>query len=63
MPEPVLAKLHDAFKRSMADSNFTNSMERLGCLVIYRGPQELKEYVQRMVHEEGELIHKLGLRK
>lgn len=63
LPEPVVVKLHDVFKRSMEDSNFIKTMERLGVGIYYRGPQELKQLIQKIVDEEGETIQKLNLRK
>jgi hypothetical protein len=38
-------------------------VERLGALIMYRDPEDLGRYIQRIVIEEGETIQKLGLRK
>jgi tripartite-type tricarboxylate transporter receptor subunit TctC len=63
LPEPVVVKLHDVFRKSMEDTTFIKTMERLGVGTHYRGPQELKQFIQKIVDEEGETIQKLGLRK
>jgi tripartite-type tricarboxylate transporter receptor subunit TctC len=64
LPEPIVAKLNQTFKKCMEDPTFIKTAERFGVATIYRGPQELKEYLKwRMIEEEGKAIQKLGLRK
>lgn len=63
LPEKVVGRLHQAFKKAMEDPNFVKTADKLSILVVYRGPEDLQQYVQRMLVEEGEIIEKLGLRK
>lgn len=63
LPEPVVEKLHEVFKKSMDDPTFIKTAERLGVSIVYRYPNELRQYIQKIVDEEGPTIQKLGLRK
>jgi tripartite-type tricarboxylate transporter receptor subunit TctC len=63
LPKPIVTKLHDAFKKSMEDSNFIATCERIGVLPFYRNAEDMKEYIQSIMDEDGAMIKKLGLRK
>ncbi len=60
MPEPIVGKLNEAFRKATEDPNFIKTAEKLGISIVYRGPQDLKKLVQKTVDEESKLIQKLG---
>lgn len=63
MAEPIVKKLHDAFKKAMEDPHFINTIDKIGYLMVYRNSEDLNQYIQQIVSEEGATIKKLGLRK
>jgi tripartite-type tricarboxylate transporter receptor subunit TctC len=47
LPEPILNKLHDAFKKGMEDSEFRKIIANLDLTVSYKGPKEFLRLIQR----------------
>lgn len=63
MPEPIVAKLHDTFKKCMESPTFITTAQRFGISDVYRTPQDFKKYLQTMMDEDVKMIQELGLRK
>ena len=63
LPEPVVTKLHDTFKKCMADPQFLKIAELNGISPYYQNAKDLKEYLRKMVTEEKELINKIRSQK
>lgn len=47
LPEPVLARLHDAFKKATDDPEFVKVIDKFELLVSYRNPKEFAEVIRK----------------
>lgn len=64
IPEPIVAKLHDTFKKCIENQAFSvQAAQKFGISVAYRSPQEFRTYLKAMLVEDAEMLQKLGLRK
>lgn len=63
VPQPVLAKLREAFKKTMDDPEFLEVMERLYVNVAYRSPEDFRKLVETDYKSNEAIIRELGLHK
>ena len=63
LPPHVVDTLHKAFKKSMEDPDFIETAKKFYIPIVYRGPDELNEYINKSFNMLAEVINKMGLRK
>ena len=63
LPEPIVAKLHETFKKCMENPTFITTAQKFGISDVYRSPQDFKQYLRKMVDEESGMIKSLSPRK
>jgi tripartite-type tricarboxylate transporter receptor subunit TctC len=63
MPQPVVNKLHDAFREATNDQEFMGLMKKLNMDHLYLNSEEYGKYVIERSDEIGKLIRKMGLNK
>jgi len=61
IPEDVKNILHEAFKKTIEDPAVIEQIKKLNVDVVYRGPEEFKQYVQENYEKNGQLIKEIGL--
>jgi tripartite-type tricarboxylate transporter receptor subunit TctC len=62
-PKPIVDKLDDAFRQVMADPEFIKLLARIELQPSYRGPAEIKKYLDTAYVRIGEMIRDLKLPK
>jgi tripartite-type tricarboxylate transporter receptor subunit TctC len=63
IPKPIVAKLHDAFKKAMDDPDFRAIMKKLDMNLLYQNSEDYEKYVREDSERIGKLVKKLGLDK
>ena len=63
MPKPIVAKLHDAFKKAMNDADFQAVMKKLDMIPLYLNSEDYEKFVRQDSERIGRLVRKLGLDK
>jgi tripartite-type tricarboxylate transporter receptor subunit TctC len=63
LPTPIVAKLHEAFKKSMEEPEFGEALKKFDMVKYYLGPEEYGEYLREDFDRIGKLVKKLGLDK
>jgi tripartite-type tricarboxylate transporter receptor subunit TctC len=63
IPKPIVAKLHDAFKKAMDDPDFQAVMKKLDMTPLYLNSEDYEKYVRQDSERIGKLVKKLGLDK
>jgi len=63
IPKPIVAKLHDAFKKAMDDPDFQAIMKKLDMTSLYFNSEDYEKYVRQDSERIGKLVRKLGLDK
>lgn len=63
VPKPVMAKLRDAFKKTMDDPEFLEIMKRIYVTVAYQTPEQFQKRVEADYKDNGAMIMRLGLHK
>jgi tripartite-type tricarboxylate transporter receptor subunit TctC len=63
MPKPIVAKLHEAFKKAMDDPDFLGIMKKMDMDMYYLNPEDYEKYIRQEFERIGVLVPKLGLQK
>jgi tripartite-type tricarboxylate transporter receptor subunit TctC len=63
MPGPVVARLHDSFKKGMEDPEFHTVLKKFDMTTYYLNSEDYEEYIRGEVDRIGKLVQKLGLQK
>ena len=63
IPEELIKKLHDGFKKAMDDPLFLGGMGSHHMPVVYYSSEEYAKFIRKADEEQGALIRNLGLRK
>ena len=63
MPKPIVAKLHDAFKKATDDPDYKAIMKKLDMNFLYQNSEDYEKYVREDFDRVGKLVKKLGLDK
>ena len=63
MPKPIVAKLHDAFKKAMDDPEFLSIMKKMDMDGYYLNPEDYEKYIRQEFDRIEKLVKKLGLDK
>jgi len=63
MPQPIVNKLHDAFKKAMDDPEFLGALKTFDMVPIYLNPEDLAKASRQEFEHMGKIVQKLGLQK
>lgn len=63
IPKPIVAKLHDAFKKAMDEPEFKEIMKKLDMSDNYLNSEDYNKYMRQDFEQIGKLVKKLGLDK
>jgi len=63
MPKPVVAKLHEAFKKSLNDPDYQSILKKYDMSDNYLGPEDLDKAILRESEQIKRVVQKLGLDK
>ncbi|MGE5639611.1 MAG: Bug family tripartite tricarboxylate transporter substrate binding protein [Clostridia bacterium] len=62
-PEPVVAKIHDAFRKALADPAVIERAKSLNLPIAYLGPKDSRKVIDESYETFGKLLGELGLKK
>ncbi len=63
MPKPIVAKLHEAFKKSLDDPDYLSILKKYDMTLNYLGPEDLDKALQQESDQIKRVVQKLGLDK
>jgi tripartite-type tricarboxylate transporter receptor subunit TctC len=63
MPKPIVAKLHDAFKKALDDPDYLSILKRYDMTVSYLSPEDLDKAIRQESDQIKRVVQKLGLDK
>jgi tripartite-type tricarboxylate transporter receptor subunit TctC len=63
MPKPIVARLHEAFKKAMDDPEYLAILKKFDMSPNYLGPEDLNKALARESEQIKKIIQKLGLDK
>ena len=62
-PDDVIARLHDAMRKAMADARYRDILDKAGLIPDYGGPDDVRRDMQADVQVIGGLLKTLGMYK
>ena len=62
-PEPVVAKIHDAFRKALQDPAVVERAKSLNLPIAYLGPADSRKVIDQSHETFGKLLSELGLKK
>lgn len=63
MPQPIVQKVHDAFKKAMEDPEYLAILKKYDMMPAYLGPKDLEKALRKESDQVGNIVRKLGLQK
>jgi tripartite-type tricarboxylate transporter receptor subunit TctC len=63
MPKPIVARLHDAFKKSLDDPDYLSILQKYDMSQNYLGPEDLEKAIRKESEQIKRVVQKLGLDK
>lgn len=63
LPNPIVRRLHDAFKKVMDEPQFEEALKRINLVKEYRNSEELKKYLTDFYRSWGDLTQEMGIKK
>ncbi len=63
MPKPIVAKLHEAFKKSLDDPDYLSILKKYDMSLNYLGPEDLDRANRQESDQIKKVVQKLGLDK
>ena len=63
MPKPIVARLHDAFKKSLDDPDYLSILKKYDMSLNYLGPEDLDKAIRQESEQIKRVVQKLGLDK
>ena len=63
MPQPIVQKLHDIFKKAMEDPEYLAILKKFDMMPAYLGPAELAKTLRKELDQVGKIVQKVGLEK
>lgn len=63
LPDEIVRKLHDVFRKGMEQPAYTEFMNKQGLNIIYMGPEDTAKYITRERNEFKGLLKSLGVLK
>jgi len=63
IPKPIVAKLHEAFRKAMEDPEFISVLKKFDMTTYYLAPDDYEKYIHQEFERIGKLVKRLGLDK
>jgi tripartite-type tricarboxylate transporter receptor subunit TctC len=63
LPNPIVRRLHDAFKKVIDEPRFEEALKRINLVKDYKNSEELKKYLTDFNRSWGDLIQEMGIKK
>jgi tripartite-type tricarboxylate transporter receptor subunit TctC len=63
MPKPIVARLHDAFKKSLDDPDYLSILKKYDMSENYLRPEDLDKAIRQESDQIKRVVQKLGLDK
>ena len=63
MAKPIVARLHDAFKKAMDDEDYLSILKKYDMSVNYLSPEDLDRAMRKESDQIKRVVQKLGLEK
>ena len=63
MPRPIIAKLHDAFRKAMDDPDYLSILKKYDMSENYLNPEDLEKAIRKESEQIKKIVQKLGLDK
>ena len=63
IPKPIVAKLHDALKKSLTDTDYKSILKKYDMTENYLGPEDLDRAIRQESEQIRRVVQKLGLDK
>lgn len=63
MPKPIVAKIHEAFKKSIDDPTFREILKKFDMATYYLNSADYEKFIRQEFERIGILVPKLGLQK
>jgi tripartite-type tricarboxylate transporter receptor subunit TctC len=63
MPKPIVAKIHDAFRKAMEDPEYKSIMKKFDMNDYYLNTEDYAKYMKSDYENIEKLVKKLGLDK
>ena len=63
MPKPIVAKLHEAFKKALDDPDYLSILKKYDMTLNYLGPEDLDRAIRQESEQIKRVVQKLGLDK
>jgi tripartite-type tricarboxylate transporter receptor subunit TctC len=63
MPKPIVAKIHDAFRKAMEDPEYKSIMKKFDMNDYYLNTEDYAKYMKSDYENIETLVKKLGLDK
>ena len=63
LPRPIVANLHDAFKKATEDPEYRAVLKKLDMPMFYRSGKDLEEANRQESELIARIVHRLGLQK
>jgi tripartite-type tricarboxylate transporter receptor subunit TctC len=63
IPKPIVAKLHDAFRKSLDDPDYLAILKKYDMSLNYLGPEDLEKAIGQESEQIKRVVQKLGLDK
>lgn len=63
LPQPIVQKVHDIFKKSMEDPEYLAILKKYDMMPAYLGPKDLEKTLRKELDQVGKIVQKVGLQK
>jgi tripartite-type tricarboxylate transporter receptor subunit TctC len=63
IPKPIVAKLHEAFKKSLDDPDYLSILKKFDMSLNYLGPEDLEKAIRQESEQIKRVVQNLGLDK
>jgi tripartite-type tricarboxylate transporter receptor subunit TctC len=63
MAKPIVARLHEAFKKAMDDADYLSILKKFDMSANYLSPEDLDKAMRRESDQIKKVVQKLGLDK
>ena len=63
LPQPIVQKVHDVFKKAMEDPEYVASLKKFDMMPAYLGPMDLAKTLRKELDQVGKIVQKVGLQK
>jgi tripartite-type tricarboxylate transporter receptor subunit TctC len=63
IPKPIVAKLHEALKKSLDDPDYLSILKKFDMSLNYLGPEDLEKAIRQESEQIKRVVQNLGLDK